>query len=1193
MTIVNKFNVNKQQVTFDADIIENMSANDVSYNTKFQYDENTVGNKLSKLESEVIYDVSAHNNGATFLSLTALLSDENLSTLIPSTVRCGGMSIRFVQSSDNKYVQYMYKETDVTTVDAFINPANWNKTNFEEEVNQLNINCLDLGFPYKISGRGVQQKHNLFFKKDVLYTCTLTIDRKDIFIAEIRDDNDIAICGLSILDGDSSSRTNTFTPSADTNGYFIVKYGTNNWNLIIEQTDNIVKILSDYKNNVVKTLTDTERRLLSYNLDFYYADNTKNTLRINGLEFKKGITYTCTHETDSQEAYCAIMDNSGTVVCGLSITGTNLSRTNTFTPKEDITEGYIDFKGNNHSIKSINYSIKIVASKNIVSEVKQIKNDIADNAHSVSQRVVCRSKNLYSGERESSSTILSNYGNTTSMSGFTTSDYVPVLPNATYSTTNGQTLRKVCFYNKYKDVPCIDFTENIGTFTTPENTYYIRFSMFDVNVGNVILVKGGTAAPYTPYNPIEGYINESVVKRNGEFSDNILDESAVVLLNKFMYNDGTLLDSNNHATLDFFEVKPNTEYSCSEECGTFRKVCCFDSSKTFIIGGFFEHISTFTTPSNCKYVRVSVPMSSVDYIMLTEGINIKMYSPYNEVQGYLNHDIFTYMLVDEIKQLKMQEWSILRFGLFIHWGVYSAWAGKYDGLDINGDEIHRTDGTEWMWHNFKIPKETYKAKASDFSSDGWNPEKICYLAKSVGMKYIVLTIRHHEGFSLIPTPYCEWDITDSSANNDVVMQLKNACDRHGLKFCVYISALLDWNDEGGFGQQQWNSGSDPYTESEHLSFTDKQVSYCRQINDTYKPFSIWFDGGTYIDQPNSVRHLFIQKQTAYFPFVITNDRGSHREGDWIEVEDGVVDHPNYTKPLEKCNHISGWGYTKVNDNIKIMNKLEPILFDMMETMGRGFNYLLNVPPTGDGTISDNYVNWFVAASAFFRKYTFFTDAKRLFNNCQPSWGRPIYRNNSIFMFILPNGSSNVYLDSIDTGNLIGVHVYNIQNPDDQENYEVISNDRLLLKNIPTKSDDYFICVRLDFNGNVVCNDYNIVDTSINPMSMVVVSRKNWPNYNTGVQYNTKQFVIGDGNSISKTRFKYIGETGNKTIELVMESSGSNNIGINILDEAANIGDSSDGSTISTDLTNGHIYTLTLTKSGNGDGRCVISNISIS
>ena len=111
MAIVNKFNVNKQEVRLDADIIENMSANDVSYNASIQYDENTVGDKLSELEQKQqiqagVYDVTTNNDGATFSSLSVLLSDENLSVLIPVSVRCGGMSIRFVQSSDNKYVQY-------------------------------------------------------------------------------------------------------------------------------------------------------------------------------------------------------------------------------------------------------------------------------------------------------------------------------------------------------------------------------------------------------------------------------------------------------------------------------------------------------------------------------------------------------------------------------------------------------------------------------------------------------------------------------------------------------------------------------------------------------------------------------------------------------------------------------------------------------------------------------------------------------------------------------------------------------------------------------------------------------------------------------------------------------------------------------------------------------------------------------
>ena len=115
MALVNKFNVNGQVVDISN---SDITANNVSYDDSFQYDENTVGDKLSELESQAIYDVSSHNNGATFASLSALLSDENLSTLIPSTVRCGGMSIRFVQSSDNKYVQYRLMSSTFSTKNA-------------------------------------------------------------------------------------------------------------------------------------------------------------------------------------------------------------------------------------------------------------------------------------------------------------------------------------------------------------------------------------------------------------------------------------------------------------------------------------------------------------------------------------------------------------------------------------------------------------------------------------------------------------------------------------------------------------------------------------------------------------------------------------------------------------------------------------------------------------------------------------------------------------------------------------------------------------------------------------------------------------------------------------------------------------------------------------------------------------------
>ena len=111
-----------------------MSANDVSYNTSTQYNENTVGNKLLKLESQAIYDVTANNDGATFASLSALLSSENLSNLIPVAVRCGSMSIRFIQSSDNKYAQYRLMS------DTFnITEANWQGVDEEPTAGSDNL----------------------------------------------------------------------------------------------------------------------------------------------------------------------------------------------------------------------------------------------------------------------------------------------------------------------------------------------------------------------------------------------------------------------------------------------------------------------------------------------------------------------------------------------------------------------------------------------------------------------------------------------------------------------------------------------------------------------------------------------------------------------------------------------------------------------------------------------------------------------------------------------------------------------------------------------------------------------------------------------------------------------------------------------------------------------------------------------
>lgn len=530
-----------------------------------------------------------------------------------------------------------------------------------------------------------------------------------------------------------------------------------------------------------------------------------------------------------------------------------------------------------------------------------------------------------------------------------------------------------------------------------------------------------------------------------------------------------------------------------------------------------------------------------------------------------------------IKAAKMEKWSEMQFGMFIHWGVYSAWAGVYDGPNIDGTQIHVTGGTEWMWHNSKIPKANYMAKAVDFTGAAWNPDYICMLAKSLGMGQIVITARHHEGFSLMETSFCEWDITDSGCTRDVLMDLKNACVRHGIKFSLYVSPLLDWCDEGGYGQQVWNGGSDPYTFAQHKGFVENQIQYMNQLVEKYDPYVIWYDGGTYLNTQvkDDMRRLFDNNQLRIYPYTIVNNRG---EGtfDYRLAENTYADYPNTQDKYERCWFLAGWGYNTAHNNINSYRTKQAIIWDMLENMGRGFNYLLNISPKGDGSLPSPTGVRFAELASIFRKYTFFNGAKRIFNWSQPSWGRPIKIGNSIYMFAIPGHNGTLYLDSVLTNNIKGVHVYDISDPDSASNYSVVSDDRLRIDNVPTTSDDYFTVVRVDYYGEPICMDYNIVDSGIRGMSMVRTVYTEWASPNTAVLLDGT-YRFGTDASTSVSRFKFAGTTGTYTFAPTGTQSGEVSFTYKLYDAYGVL--ISEGTTFT--LTNGEIYKVEVSKTGSG------------
>lgn len=145
----------------------------------------------------------------------------------------------------------------------------------------------------------------------------------------------------------------------------------------------------------------------------------------------------------------------------------------------------------------------------------------------------------------------------------------------------------------------------------------------------------------------------------------------------------------------------------------------------------------------------------------------------------------------EQRDARMEWWREARFGLFIHWGVYSVPAGTYNGEEIPGIG-------EWILRNAKIPVAEYKSYSKDFNPVKYDPEAWVKMAKDAGMKYIVITSKHHDGFALFDSKVSDWDIADASPyGKDLLKPLVKAAKKEGIKIGFYYSQAQDWTHPGG------------------------------------------------------------------------------------------------------------------------------------------------------------------------------------------------------------------------------------------------------------------------------------------------------------------------------------------------------------------------------------------------------------
>ncbi len=293
----------------------------------------------------------------------------------------------------------------------------------------------------------------------------------------------------------------------------------------------------------------------------------------------------------------------------------------------------------------------------------------------------------------------------------------------------------------------------------------------------------------------------------------------------------------------------------------------------------------------------------------------------------------------EQRAARMQWWNSARFGMFVHWGVYSVTGGEYKGK-------MPTNSAEWMMNKARIPIADYKTENVDrFNPTKFDATAFVGLAKEAGMKYLVITAKHHDGFSMFHSKCSPYNVVDATPfKRDIMKELAEACREQGIRFGFYYSQCQDWHHPGGMGNT-WDKTIRRVSFDQYVR--EKAVPEARQLLTEYGPIAIfWWD------TPRAMsKEAFesLHGVTALQPGIITNDRlGKDHPGDYKTFERRIPAQAPAEADWEVCMPISGsWGYKKSDTNFKSTTTL---IRNLADIAGKGGNYLLNVSPTGQGTL---------------------------------------------------------------------------------------------------------------------------------------------------------------------------------------------------------------------------------------------------
>lgn len=311
----------------------------------------------------------------------------------------------------------------------------------------------------------------------------------------------------------------------------------------------------------------------------------------------------------------------------------------------------------------------------------------------------------------------------------------------------------------------------------------------------------------------------------------------------------------------------------------------------------------------------------------------------------------------EQRDARMQWWREARFGMFIHWGLYTVPAGTYHGKRIDGIG-------EWIMLRGEIPLAEYASYAKEFNPTKFSAEAWVKVAKEAGVKYIIITSKHHDGFAMYPSKVSPYNIYDATPfKRDPLKELCEACQKEGIKIGFYYSQCQDWHHPGGGANTVGGKRWDPAQIGKMDEYVNKiAVPQVKEILSNYPLSILWWDTP---EQMSPELAALFPPLLKLRPGIITNNRlGGGFQGDTETPEQFVPATGIPGRDWEVCMTMNDtWGYKSYDNNWK---PTEELLRNLVDIASKGGNYLLNVGPTREGVIPEPSVERLKAIGAWMK-----------------------------------------------------------------------------------------------------------------------------------------------------------------------------------------------------------------------------------